>query len=73
MLAVPLLAGSSFGDSRGIPLVTWLSALAAIFGVGLLEQSGAAPGVGDLWSLLSAAFFGVQVRMLLTFIYSLET
>ncbi len=61
VLAVPLLAGSSFGDSRGIPLVTWLSALGAIVGVSLLEQSGAAPGIGDVWSLLSAIFFGVQV------------
>ena len=59
---MPLLAGSSFGDSRGVPLVTWLSALGAIVGVSLLEQSGAAPGMGDVWSLLSAIFFGVQVR-----------
>ncbi len=58
---MPLLAGSSFGDSRGIPAVTWLSALGAIVGVSLLEQSGAAPGIGDVWSLLSAIFFGVQV------------
>ena len=64
VLAVPLLAGSSFGDSRGIPLVTWLSGLGAIVGVSLLEQSGAAPGIGDVWSLLSAVFFGVQVRIL---------
>ena len=64
VLAVPLLAGSSFGDSRGIPLVTWLSGLGAIVGVSLLEQSGAAPGIGDVWSLLSAIFFGVQVRPL---------
>lgn len=62
VLAVPLLAGSRLGDSRGIKPVTWLSAVGAIVGVSFLEQSGAAPGVGDLWSLLSALFFGIQAR-----------
>ena len=61
VLAVPLLAGSRLGDSRGIKLVTWFSAVGAILGVSLLEQSGSAPGIGDVWSLASALFFGIQV------------
>lgn len=58
---MPLIAGSRLGDSRGIKLVTWVSAVGAIIGVSLLEQSGSAPGIGDFWSLASALFFGVQV------------
>ncbi len=58
VLVVPFLAGIS---GRGVSPVTWASCLAAMTGVGLLEQSGAAPGVGDVWSLVSAVFFGVQV------------
>ena len=55
---VPLLAGMS---GKGVSLVTWASCLAALVGVGLLEQGGAPPGVGDVWSMLSAVAFGLQV------------
>lgn len=33
----------------------------------LLEQGGGSPpGLGDVWSLLSAIFFGVQVSLIQT-------
>ena len=59
VLVVPLLAGLS---GRGVSAVTWASCVAALVGVGLLEQGGAPPGVGDVWSMLSAIAFGLQVR-----------
>ena len=58
VLVVPLLAGMS---GKGVSPVTWASCLAALVGVGLLEQSGAAPGIGDAWSMLSAVAFGIQM------------
>lgn len=58
VLVVPLLAGMS---GRGVSLVTWGSCLAALVGVGLLEQGGAAPGIGDVWSMLSAVAFALQI------------
>ena len=58
VLVVPFLAGIS---GRGISLITWGSALVALVGVSLLEQTGADPSMGDVWSLLSAFAFGVQV------------
>lgn len=62
VLAVPFLAGSRLGDQREIKGSTWLCACGAIAGVSLLEQGGSSPpGIGDVWSLLSAIFFGVQV------------
>ena len=60
---VPFLAGSKLGDQRQIKPVIWLSAFGALGGVSLLENGGGSPpGLGDLWSLLSAIFFGVQVQ-----------
>jgi drug/metabolite transporter (DMT)-like permease len=62
VLAVPFLAGSKLGDQRQIKPVIWLSAFGALGGVSLLENGGGSPpGLGDLWSLLSAIFFGVQI------------
>lgn len=58
VLVVPFLAGLS---GRGVKPITWASAFAALVGVGLLEQSGSAPSIGDLWSAISAMFFGVQM------------
>lgn len=55
---VPILAGLS---GRGVKPLTWASCIVALLGVGLLEQGGAPPGVGDVWNLLSALFFGLQV------------
>lgn len=55
---VPILAGLS---GRGVKPLTWASCIIALLGVGLLEQGGAPPGVGDVWNLLSALFFGLQV------------
>ena len=62
---VPFLAGSKLGDQRQIKPVIWLSAFGALGGVSLLENGGGSPpGLGDLWSLVSAIFFGVQVAVL---------
>ncbi|KAL3162993.1 hypothetical protein ABBQ32_009425 [Trebouxia sp. C0010 RCD-2024] len=58
VLVVPILAGLS---GRGVKPLTWASCIVALLGVGLLEQGGAPPGVGDVWNLLSALFFGLQV------------
>lgn len=58
VLVVPFLAGLS---GRGVRPITWASAVAALVGVSLLEQSGSAPSWGDLWSALSAMAFGVQM------------
>jgi hypothetical protein len=55
---VPFLAGVT---GKGVSAVTWASCVAALVGVGLLEQGGAPPGIGDIWSFLSAVAFGVQV------------
>lgn len=43
-----------------------LSAFVALFGVGLLEQGGAAPDIGDAWNLISAFAFGLQVGSCVT-------
>jgi hypothetical protein len=53
-----MLAGLS---GRGIKPLTWVSAAAAFVGVGLLEGGVTTPSPGDLWQLLSAFAFGVQV------------
>jgi len=62
VLAVPILAGLS---GRKIPVSTWIAAVVAIFGVGLLTGDGAgggegAPILGDFLCVLSAFFFGVH-------------
>lgn len=63
---MPFLAGSRLGDQREIKPVIWLSAFGAVAGVSLLENGGGSPpGIGDVWSLLSAIFFGVQVTLLI--------
>lgn len=58
VLVVPLLAGIS---GRGVKRLTWASCIIALVGVGLLEEGGAPPSIGDFWNLLSALFFGLQV------------
>lgn len=58
VIVVPLISGF-FG--KGVKPFVWLSVAAAVFGVSLLEQSGTEFGVGDVWSFLSAVFFGIQV------------
>ena len=60
---VPLLAGAT-GKADVKPL-TYVSALMALAGVGLLVEKGGVimPNSGDLWSFASAVFFGVQVRL----------
>lgn len=62
VLAVPFLASSRLGDGRPVKWTVWVSALVALAGVSLLEEGGGSPpGVGDLWSLASAIFFGIQI------------
>ena len=58
VLVVPFLAGLS---GKGVRPITWAAAVAALVGVSLLEKSGAEPGLGDLWSVISAIAFGVQI------------
>jgi drug/metabolite transporter (DMT)-like permease len=69
VLVVPILAGAS-GKANVKPL-TYFSALMALAGVGLLVEKGGVimPNAGDLWSLASAVFFGVQVRDLSSLLY----
>ena len=68
VLIVPLLAGLS---GRGVKPLTWASCFIALVGVGLLEQGGAPPGIGDIWNLLSALFFGLQVCRVLSWLHHL--
>lgn len=58
VIVVPLLAGISGKKIKGL---TWFAAVVALFGVSLLERSGAPPCIGDVWSLISAIAFGIQV------------
>lgn len=57
VIAVPILVGLS---GRHISKSTWLAAVGAMIGVGLLTTDGAAPNVGDLWCIISAVLFGVH-------------
>ena len=63
VLVVPLLAGAT-GKADVKPL-TYVSALMALAGVGLLVEKGGVimPNSGDLWSFASAVFFGIQARL----------
>jgi drug/metabolite transporter (DMT)-like permease len=58
VLVVPFLAGIT---GRGVRPLTWAAAVAALVGVSLLEQSGAEPCMGDVWSVVSAVAFGIQI------------
>lgn len=58
VLIVPFLA--AFTGERLTP-ITWASAFTAIVGVYFLENGGSPPGIGDIWSILSAVAFAVQV------------
>lgn len=59
VVIVPLLAGF-FGTAK-LRRMTWISVIAALVGVMLLEESGSAPTLGDMWNFLSAVLFGVQI------------
>lgn len=65
VLVVPLLAGAT-GKADVKPL-TYVSALMALAGVGLLVEKGGVimPNPGDAWSFASAVFFGIQVGLIL--------
>lgn len=58
VIVVPLLAGLT---GNGVKPLIWATSVVALVGVGLLEDSGAAFCIGDVWSFLSAVFFGVQL------------
>lgn len=60
VILVPIISGLS---GKGVSKTTWSAAFVAMLGTSMLEQGGGAvPGVGDAFSLLSAAFFAIQVR-----------
>jgi drug/metabolite transporter (DMT)-like permease len=58
VLIVPFLAALT---GEKLTRITWLSAFSAVVGVYFLENGGSPPGVGDVWSILSAIAFAVQV------------
>jgi drug/metabolite transporter (DMT)-like permease len=59
VVIVPVLAGF-FGTAKLKP-VTWVSVIAALAGMSLLEESGAPASWGDFWSFASAILFGIQI------------
>ncbi|XP_076895524.1 uncharacterized protein LOC143548171 isoform X1 [Bidens hawaiensis] len=58
VIVVPLIDGML---GAVIPARTWFGALMSIIGVGMLECSGSPPCVGDLFTFLSALFFGIHM------------
>jgi drug/metabolite transporter (DMT)-like permease len=61
VVVVPVLAGLT---GKGVRALTWASACGAVVGCALLgggSGAGSGFGVGDLLSVASAVFFGVQV------------
>ncbi|KAK9835158.1 hypothetical protein WJX81_002165 [Elliptochloris bilobata] len=59
VVVVPILAGLT---GKGVRALTWASALGAVLGCALLGTGGGSGfGTGDLLSVLSAVFFGIQV------------
>ena len=59
VVVVPLLAGT-FGKAR-LKKTTWISVMAALIGMSLLEESGAPASWGDFWSFASAVLFALQI------------
>lgn len=59
VVATPVLA-ALLGGAR-IKRSIWVAVGASICGIALLEDSGAPATIGDLWSLLSAILFGMQI------------
>lgn len=60
VILVPIIAGFS---GKGVSRTTWSAAIVALLGTTMLEQGGGTPpGVGDAFSIMSAAFFAIQVR-----------
>uniref|UniRef100_A0A061RWP0 Drug metabolite transporter superfamily n=1 Tax=Tetraselmis sp. GSL018 TaxID=582737 RepID=A0A061RWP0_9CHLO len=57
VLIVPMLVGFS---GRSVPTSTWVAAVVALLGVGLLTTSDTTPNAGDAWCILSAVLFGTH-------------
>lgn len=57
VVAVPLLVGLS---GRKVSWTTWVAAVTAIIGVGMLTSSGGDPTWGDALCIVSATLFGVH-------------
>lgn len=56
---VPILAGLS---GKGVSKITWAGTALSVLGASLLEGgSSTAFGLGDVYCLLSATFFSIQV------------
>lgn len=58
VIVVPLL---SVFSGREVKPITWFASLVALYGVNLLECSGSANLGGDVWGIVSAVLFGVQI------------
>lgn len=59
VVIVPILAGLS---GKGISKVTWAGTALSVLGASLLEEgSSSGFGLGDVYCLLSATFFSIQV------------
>ncbi|KAJ7101579.1 hypothetical protein O6H91_12G087100 [Diphasiastrum complanatum] len=58
VIVVPIISGIL---GVKIPKITWAAAAVSLLGVGLLESSGSNVSVGDLWSFVSAVFFGIHM------------
>ncbi|GMH36362.1 hypothetical protein BSKO_04230 [Bryopsis sp. KO-2023] len=59
VILVPIITGVT---GKGVSKNTWMAAGVALFGTTLLEQGGnAPPGIGDVFNILSAMFFAIQI------------
>jgi len=58
VILVPILVGIT---GRGISKTTWGAAGLALTGTWLLENGGTKASIGDLYNLMSAAFFALQI------------
>ncbi len=64
VIFVPLLAAIG---GRRISGVTWLAALIAAGGAGLLTYDGAPPNIGDLWTAATAVVYALYILRLESF------
>jgi drug/metabolite transporter (DMT)-like permease len=58
VIFVPILSRAFGGRIR--PLI-WAAAITALAGCGLLSYDGAAPNIGDLWSLVTAITYAIYI------------
>ncbi|CAD7702600.1 unnamed protein product [Ostreobium quekettii] len=58
VILVPIFAGVT---GKGISKLTWAAGAAAVAGTFLLENGGAKASIGDVYNLMSAGFFALQI------------